>query len=214
MSDATLLSNRVIDALNVGVVAAFQQLGEITARGMKEALSMREAVFTGRLQDSITYACLPYLPKGSISLFGRTPNVNPGNPNDLLFGGAAQPRDLITPVTKPFVLKIGTRNPYARHVNDGTAPHRTNRDQLEFIHKVTTWGFAHGLDATQVEGLIQYIRDNGTKAKPFMPQAEAYLRSAAPSVLKYAIQSQLRAMARKKTEISSSGVKVTITRSK
>jgi len=72
---------------------------------------------------------------------------------------------------KKVSAEIGTNVDYAPFIEFGSSPHQSPDGSQEFVESMLRWGHLHGMDDSQSWAVIQHIRKNGTKPKPFLTPA-------------------------------------------
>lgn len=197
--------------------AGLAKTGRTLAKEMKHYLERPGAdgfnrIDKGELRDSITFAI--QLPKTS-KYFPHS-SIRAGNPTMDLVGPAAPPESVIDPAKRPFLLKIGTKDKKARHIEFGTKGHKTDLGHEEFIRNITDWALRHGYDLSTTEGqdklqhLIDKIRRQGTSAHPFVRPTRSIARETAKADQKAAFIQAKRRMKTITRYIGAEGAKVRV----
>ena len=66
---------------------------------------------------------------------------------------------------------IGTTDPVARFIEDGTSPPRTSKDADLFVLSIQEWAARNGIPQDDVPAIVRYISKKGTAAHQFVDQS-------------------------------------------
>lgn len=154
-------------AIATATYSALMVVGKLVSDHMKNEIRSQRDGGEGRLADSITYGSM------GTKLPGYLPyqDAEYGNPVAGEVGPKAEDQDVISPVRAMFTMKVGTRVPYARYVNDGSGPHVSANDSEGFVQRITEWGQRKGWSRDSIYKLMKHIRENGTDPHPFIDSA-------------------------------------------
>ena len=67
-----------------------------------------------------------------------------------------------------LIAEINTSVEHAPSVEFGTGPHKSSRGAAKFKRSIERWARRHGIPEEAVFPIMQKIREEGTRAKPFL----------------------------------------------